>query len=123
MTSSNSGGIVGGITVKAEIPKNSQDSGHVAAKQIEPVKKPVATQPTTIKGIILHTSAPKNSEPPHSYSHLLETCDLTPTEFKSESKFSRPKTIRNLPKTESTKIRQPVSYNPSQKVVMKAVCL
>lgn len=74
--------------------------------------KPITTQPTTINV----------SEPPHSYSYLLENVDLNPIDFKSETKFSRPKTIRNQPEKESIKIRKTASNQLNQKVT-DASCL
>lgn len=111
MTSSISGS-------ESEFPKNSQDPVQVPAKQRLPVAmtKPLSTQPTTTKEIDIPTSVPQSSEHPHSYSYLLETCDLNSVDFKSESKFSRPKTIRNLPKKETTAIRRTVSFHSNREV-------
>lgn len=69
-----------------------------------------------IKEINLLTLESNNSEHPHSFSYLLETCDTSPIDFKSESKFSRPKTIRNQPKVESSKIRRTVSHHSNREV-------
>lgn len=104
-------------------PKNSQDLGQVPDKQIKTVSvtKPLATQPTMTKENNISTSAPQ-SEHLHSFSYLLETCDLNPIDFKSESKFSRPKTIRNLPKTESIKQMKTIS-NPASRALSGESCL